>query len=50
MKLDLLFTINNIVLVLLGLFYLLIFTHNLLGNIFEGYENSDPVVRRSGNQ
>lgn len=43
MKLNLLFSVKNIVLLLLALFYLLIFTHNLLGNIFEGYETSDPI-------
>jgi len=39
MKLNVLFTVKNIALLLIGLFYLLIFTHNLLGNIFEGYES-----------
>lgn len=43
MKLNLLFSVKNIVLLLLALFYLLIFTHNLLGNIFEGYETLDPI-------
>lgn len=46
MKLNLLFTVKNIVLLLLALFYLLIFSHNLLGNIFEGYETSDPITSK----
>jgi hypothetical protein len=46
MKLNLLFSVKNVVLLLLALFYLLIFTHNLLGNIFEGYETSDPITSK----
>jgi hypothetical protein len=51
MKLNLLFTTKNIVLILIGLFYLLIFSHNILGDIFEGYDSlpTDPVSASDSN-
>jgi hypothetical protein len=41
MKLNSPFSIKNIVLVALGLFYVAIIGSNLLGNVFEGYEDND---------
>jgi hypothetical protein len=41
MKLNSPFCIKNIVLVALGLFYVGIIGSNLLGNVFEGYEDGD---------
>jgi len=48
MDLNLLFTTKNIVLIFIGIFYLLIFSHNILGNIFEGYDSlsTDPITAK----